>query len=159
MQEEIHSNAAIAGHPIHPMLVPFPIGSLVGALVSDIIYWSNGDPFWARAAFWLIAAGIATGIAAAVFGAWDFWTIPRIRQFRAAWVHFLGNAVVMVLAIVNLLLRNNNIEDAVVPTGLAISALIGVILVVTGWFGGELSYRHKVGVNSQGNRFKIERIR
>ncbi|MBX6368656.1 MAG: hypothetical protein IRZ04_11785, partial [Rhodospirillales bacterium] len=62
------SRAAIAGHPIHPMLVPFPIAFLVGALVVDLAFASTGDPFWARAGFWLLLAGIVTGAAAAVFG-------------------------------------------------------------------------------------------
>ena len=146
---DIPSTAAISGHPIHPMLIPFPIAFLVGALVSDLIFTANQDVFWARAALWLTAAGLVFGVVAALFGAIDFFTIGRVRAFPIAWVHFIGNAVVLILALISVLMRANNPEAAVQPWGLVLSLMISLILVVTGWLGGELSYRHKVGVNSK----------
>jgi uncharacterized membrane protein len=139
----IKSTAAIAGHPIHPMLVPFPIASLVGALVTDIVFMITENPFWAEASRWLLLAGLITGALAAIFGLIDFVTIDKIRQHRAAWIHFLGNSLVMILALVNLFMRP---ENTVPTTGLVISVIIALILVVTGWLGGELSYRHRIGV-------------
>ena len=53
--EDTQSRASVGGHPIHPMLVPFPIAFLIGGFASDLVFWSNGDPFWARAALWLVA--------------------------------------------------------------------------------------------------------
>ena len=147
--EEIHSRATIQGHPIHPMIIVFPIASLAGALVTDIVFATSREPFWAQASLWLIAAGVVTGAIAAVFGVIDFLGNSRIRSLRAAWVHAGGNVIAMVLAIINLLMRLNNPADSIVPLGLLISALIAVLLVVTGWFGGELVYRHKVGVDSR----------
>ena len=132
--EEIHSRATIQGHPIHPMIIVFPIASLAGALVTDIVFATSREPFWAQASLWLIAAGVVTGAIAAVFGVIDFLGNSRIRSL---------------LAIINLLMRLNNPADSIVPLGLLISALIAVLLVVTGWFGGELVYRHKVGVDSR----------
>ena len=85
------STAAIAGHPIHPMLVPLPIGFLVGVLLSDLAFWRTGDAFWARASLWLVAAGVVTALLAAVFGLIDFGTIKRARAHTAGWVHLLGN--------------------------------------------------------------------
>jgi uncharacterized membrane protein len=146
---DIPSTAAISGHPIHPMLIPFPIAFLVGALVSDLVYSANRDPFWAQGSLWLTAGGTVTGIVAALFGAIDFFTISRVRVLRAAWVHLIGNAIVMLLALISLLMRANDAVAAVQPWGLVLSLMISLILVVTGWLGGELSYRHKVGVNSK----------
>lgn len=142
----VPSTAAIAGHPIHPMLIPFPIAFLVGALVTDVAYLWVEDVFWARVSFWLIAAGLVTGALAAVFGLTDFTTIDRARDHTAGWIHFLGNLVALILALVNFLIRLDDPVAGILPSGLILSVLIASILVVTGWYGGELSYRYKIGV-------------
>lgn len=144
----VESTAAIAGHPIHPMLIPFPISFLVGALVTDLVYWSTNGAFWAESSFWLILAGLITGAIAAVFGLIDFLTIERVREHSAGWIHFIGNAAVLVIALISVLMRWDNPEAAVMPWGLLLSVVTGLILIVTGWYGGELAYRHKVGISS-----------
>ena len=141
----LRSQSTVGGHPVHPMLVPFPIAFLVGALAADLAYVTSGDPFWARAAAWLIGAGFVMGVAAAVFGLVDFLFIRPVRALRAAWVHFAGNAVVLAIALWNGALRMDGAADAVVPTGIVLSAITTVLLLVTGWFGGELAYKHKIG--------------
>ncbi|QBQ53669.1 DUF2231 domain-containing protein [Nitrosococcus wardiae] len=145
-QEGVKSTAAIGGHPVHPMLIPFPIAFLVGALLTDLTYLGTTDFFWARASLWLIAAGFISGALAAVFGLTDFMTIPRVREHNIAWIHFLGNATVLLLALINWLLRLGEPVASILPWGLLLSALTTVILLVTGWYGGELAYRHKIGV-------------
>ena len=145
----VRSTAAIGGHPIHPMLVPFPIAFLVGALVSDLVFWGTGDGFWSRASWWLLAAGVVMGLLAAVFGLIDFLTIPRARQGSTGWVHFLGNLLAVMLALVNVLLRLGDAGAAVLPGGLILSFVTVGILLVTGWMGGELAYRFKIGVIEQ----------
>jgi uncharacterized membrane protein len=149
--EGVTSTASIAGHPIHPMLVAYPIGFLVGGLLTDIAYWQTADPFWAQASLWLIGAGVVTSLLAAVFGLIDFVTIPRARN-AAGWVHFLGNLLAVVLSAVSVLFRMPDPEAVVMPTGLAISAAVTVILLVTGWLGGELAFRYKVGVIGRGDQ-------
>lgn len=143
--EGVPSTAAVAGHPIHPMLVPFPIAFLVGALATDLVFWWTGDAFWARGSFWLIASGLVMGLVAAVFGFTDFITIQRARESVHGWIHFLGNAIVLLLALLNLLLRLDN-PAAALPWGLPLSLITAALLGVTGWMGGELAYRHKIGV-------------
>lgn len=143
--EGVTSTAAIGGHPIHPMLVPFPIALLCAALATDIVYIVADDPFWARASLWLIAGGIVTGLLAALFGLIDFATIRRARQ-KAGWIHALGNVTVVVVSLGNLLLRWDDPAGAVQPLGLALSAVVAFILLITGWYGGELAYRYKIGV-------------
>jgi uncharacterized membrane protein len=142
----VPSTASLFHHPIHPMLVPFPIAFLIGALASDLAFWAAGDPFWARASLWLIGAGLVMGALAAVAGLIDFLTIRRARQGLAGWVHFLGNASVLILALINFVLRIGDPAAAVLPKGLVLSLIIAGLLGVTGWMGGELAYRRKIGV-------------
>jgi len=142
----ITSSVAIAGHPIHPAIVLFPIAFLVGSAGTDIGYWLTRDPFWARASVWLIGVGFAAGILAAITGFSEFFKVKRVRERSAGWLHMGGNVAVMVLSLINLLLRQGNPAEPIVYTGLAISVVVATLLGITGWYGGELSFRHKIGV-------------
>ena len=142
----ITSSVQIAGHPIHPVLVLFPIAFLVGAAGTDIGYWLTSDPFWARASVWLIGIGFAVGILAAITGFSEFFKVKRVRERSAGWLHMGGNVAVMVLSLINLVLRQGNPAEPIVYTGLAISVVVATLLGITGWYGGELSFRHKIGV-------------
>jgi len=141
----VKSTAAIAGHPLHPAVIPFPIAFLIGAVVTDIIYVMNGDPFWAQASFWLIAGGIIMGLVAAVLGLTDFATIKQARN-KVGWAHLILNVTAMGLSALNFLTRLGDPADSVMPLGLALSAVVGGILTVSGWLGGDLAYRYKIGV-------------
>ena len=141
----VPSTAAIGGHPLHPMLVPLPIGFLVGVLLSDLAYWRTADAFWARASLWLVAAGVVTGLLAAIFGFIDFATIGRARAHASGWVHFIGNLTAVALSAISWFLRARDAAGAVMPTGLALSLVVAAILLVTGWLGGELTYRYLIG--------------
>ena len=144
--ENPDSTAKIGGHPIHPMLIPFPIAFLVGTLISDILFWQTGDPFWARASMYLLVAALVTAALAAVTGLTDFLGDARIRAIGHAWQHMIGNVVAVVLSAVNLLIRLGDPQAAVLPLGLALSAVVVLLLLFTGWRGGDLVYRHKVGI-------------
>src|SRR3546814_8442594 len=91
MLENPKSTARIADHPIHPMLIPFPIAFLVGTLVSDLIYWQTTDAFWATAFVYLLVAAIIAAALAAVAGFIDFFGDRRIRGLSHAWQHMIGN--------------------------------------------------------------------
>lgn len=147
----VPSTVAIAGHPIHPILVQFPISFLVGALLTDVVFWWSSDTFWARASFWLIVGGLLGGVAAALVGMLDFLRIQRVRKRTAGWAHLIINVSALVLTIVNLLLRLNNPVSPILPWGLILSVIIATLLGVSGWYGGELVYRHKVAVIGNGN--------
>lgn len=121
MDQFPRSTALLGGHPIHPMLVPFPIAFLVGALLTDIGYVMWGGK-WAYASTWLIAAGIAAAFLAALFGLIDFIGSRAIRKLRPAWWHMSGNIAVVLLSIVNLVVHNRDGALAVVPTGITLSA-------------------------------------
>jgi len=140
------STAAIFSHPLHPMLVPFPIAFLTALLASDIVYAVTGDEFWLRASYWLCVCGLVTAGAAAGLGAIDFFTIPRAKSLPAGWIHFLGNGAVFVITFLNAWLRWNDSPTVPWPWGIPLSACVVALLCATGWYGGELSYRYRIGV-------------
>ena len=144
--EPVPSVAAIAGHPLHPMIVPLPIGAFVGAFAADLAYARTGDRFWARMAHVLSGAAVGTGLLAGALGATDFVGRDRIRSRGAAWIHGGGNLAAVGLGVASVALRRDRRPDAVVPRGIALTAAIVAILSVTGWIGGELSYRHRIGL-------------
>src|SRR5690349_17147249 len=100
---ELHprSTARIGGHPVHPMLVPFPIAFFSAALVTDIVYWRTANLMWSHFSSWLIAGGLAMGALAALAGLVDFLSNMDIREQSPAWPHFLGNVAVLGLSLLN----------------------------------------------------------
>lgn len=151
----ITSTVAVAGHPIHPLLVTFPIALLVAAFGTDVGYWLTSDPFWARASAWLIGAGFVSGLVAAATGMMDFLRIDRVRKRQAGWFHMIGNVVVLLLTLVNWIIRWQNSADAVLPVGILISLVVATLLGITGWYGAELIYRHKVAVIGYNSRREL----
>jgi len=139
------STVQIFGHPIHPVLIPFPIAFLIGTLASDIVYRGTGDDFWALGAYWLLAAAIVMAAFAAVAGLIDFLGEPRIRALSAAWYHLLGNVTAVVLSLINFWLRYRD-GIAAYPTVLWISLAVVVLLLFNGWMGWELVYKYRVGI-------------
>jgi uncharacterized membrane protein len=145
------STAQIAGHPLHPMLVPIPIACFVGTLLTDIAYWQTANMQWANFSAWMLTVGLVVALLAVIAGFIDFLGDRRIRDLRAVWIHAIGNAIALVLAIVNAFIHSRDAYTSVVPTGLILSALTVLILLVTGWMGWEMVYRHRVGV-AEGDR-------
>jgi len=144
--ENPKSTASIFGHPIHPMLVPFPIACFVGTLITDIAYVKTLDPIWATFSVWLLTFGLIMAGLAAVAGLTDFIGSPRIRALRPAWIHVVGNVIAVLLSLINAFVHSRDGYTAVVPTGITLSAIVVLILLVTGWMGWEMVYRHRVGV-------------
>lgn len=144
--ENLGSTAQIARHPIHPMLVPFPIVCFVGTLITDIAYYATANMIWADFSAWLVTVGVIMGVLAAIAGLIDFLGNRLIRAQRPAWPHVLGNILVLVLATFNVFVHGRDAWTSVVPTGLILSAIVVLILPVTGWLGWSMVYRHGVGV-------------
>ncbi|TMQ18589.1 MAG: DUF2231 domain-containing protein [Deltaproteobacteria bacterium] len=143
----MNSKAKLFGHPIHQMLIVFPLGLLATSLVFDIVYQATGNGRWADIAYVMIAAGIIGGLVSAVFGLIDWLAIPAgTRAKRIGALHGIGNVVVVGLFAISWALRYHN---PVVP-GIApfILSILGVLLaLVTGWLGGELVDRLAIGVD------------
>lgn len=148
----VPSTVAIAGHPLHPLTVIFPIAFLAGALGSDLGYWLTGDFFWARASLWLIGLGLLGGVIAAITGMSDFLRIERVRKRTAGWTHMILNVAILLFTALNFMLRLGNPDARILPWGLLISLVVGTLTSISGWFGAELSYRHKIGVVGAGSR-------
>ena len=141
------STARFMGHPIHPMLVPFPIAFFIGALLADLAYLKTDNGFWATSAAWLIGAGRAGAVLAALAGLTDFLGDRRIRALSAAWQHMIGNVTAVVIELVNLLLRYGHPAAALPSPGVYLSVVAVLVLGFTGWKGGDLVFRHRVGVH------------
>ncbi|WP_257168349.1 DUF2231 domain-containing protein [Bradyrhizobium sp. SRS-191] len=142
----VESTARIARHPIHPMLVPFPIVCFIGALVTDIAYWRTAEIMWADMSAWLLLVGLIMGILAGLAGLIDFLGNRLIRAQAPAWPHMIGNLIALVLAFFNNMVHARDAWTSVVPTGLILSLVTVLILPITGWLGWSLVYRHRVGV-------------
>ena len=140
------STAKIAGHPIHPMLVPLPIASFIGALGTDIGFRMTGELGWATASNWLLGVGLVTALFAAAAGLTDYMGDDRIRRIGAATRHMIANVTVVVIEAINLLVRLTDGSDAVPQLGLWLSIAAVLVLGYSGWLGGELVYRHRVGI-------------
>ena len=145
-QHTIHSRAAVAGHPVHPVMIHFPVAALLGVIGTDLGYLYSGDPFWARTGLWLAGVGAFGGWIASVAGAIDLFTVREVRRMITAWCHAILAIMMLALASLNWLQRFEAAE-AIYPWGLYVSLLTGVLILVTGAFGGQLVYEHAVGVN------------
>jgi uncharacterized membrane protein len=140
------STAQIGGHPIHPMLIPFPIVCFIGTFLADIIYVQSGDNGWASASYWLLGIGLATAALAATAGVIDYLGDDRIRRLGDALKHMLANVAAVVIEAVNLALRIDN-RDFIDSTGIWLSGLVVLLLLYSGWKGGDLVYKHGIGVH------------
>ena len=147
----MESKAKILGHPVHPILIVFPLGLLATAVIFDVVALVSNAPRWAEFATYLIAAGVVGGLLAAVPGTIDWLAIPRgTRAKRVGLIHGVGNVIVVGLFLVDWLLRRET--PAAPPTGSVAAGLIGLGLALfTGWLGGELVGRLGVGVDDAAN--------
>jgi uncharacterized membrane protein len=148
----MESRTKLFGHPIHPMLIVFPIGLLATAVIFDIIYLVTGNPILATVSFYMIAAGAVGGLLAAIFGFIDWLALPNNSRAKnlGLW-HGIGNFVIVVLFAISWFLRGGNANF--IPGSLALLlsfAGIGLALI-TAWIGGELVYRLGVGVDPGAN--------
>lgn len=139
------SHARLLGHPIHQMLIVFPLGLLATAVLFDLINVATGTEAFNVAAYWMIAAGIVGGLVAAPFGLVDWLHIPAgTRAKRIGAIHGIGNVGVLLLFAASWLLRA---PEAPVPVlALALSLAGAALSLLTAWLGGELVSRLGVGV-------------
>lgn len=147
----MESKAKIMGHPIHPILIPFPLGLLTTSVVFDIVYMITSSGRWAEISFWMIAAGVIGGLLAAVFGLIDWLALPSGTRAKAVgFLHGLTNFLMVALFAISWLLRAGAPgEPGIVAIVLS---FVGVGLASLGGFlGGELVFRLGVGVSDGTN--------
>jgi uncharacterized membrane protein len=131
------------GRPIHKMLVSFSAAYFVGALITDLVYWQIPDVLWERFSIWLIVAGLVMAGLAVVAYAIDLAGGRKID--RPAWPRVVGYALTISLSLVNAFIHSRDGYTAVVPTGLMLSGLVIVVLLLTSWAGTTLANRPHVG--------------
>jgi uncharacterized membrane protein len=141
------STAKIGGHPIHPMLIPFPIVCFIGVLVTDIVFLNNHVHGWATASRYLLAIGIVMGLLAALAGLTDFFGDKRIQGSDAI-KHMLANVTAVVLEIINFFVRLHT-DAPIGGIGIVLSVIVVLILLYSGWKGGDLVFRHGIGVRDE----------
>ena len=145
--EEIPSNAAIAGHPLHPMMIHFPVAALLGLVASDLAFLWTLDPFWWRAGLWLSGIGAFGGWIASSAGLVDLLTVLQIRRKITAWCHALLAVMMLSLASLNWLLRfSTEPDDPQIFWGLFLSLLTAGLIALAAFLGGRLVYEHAVAV-------------
>ena len=139
----MQGKATLAGHPIHPVLVTFPIGCFVAAVLCDIISIWTGPVFWAPMSTWLLFFGFCGALVAAFFGLVDYFSAPMSQQARsiAAWHMTLNIAAIAVFGIACAV----RFLDHASPAGYALTGFGIVLLASAGFLGGEVAHRHLVG--------------
>jgi uncharacterized membrane protein len=148
----MESKVKLFGHPIHPMLIVFPLGLLSTAVLFDVLYVVTGNADLAIVSFWAMAAGIVGGLFAAIFGAWDWLAIPRdTRAKRIGLWHGGGNVVILALFASSWILRLGDTAylPSIIP--LVIGLIAAAMALVTAWLGAELVYRLRVAVDDDAN--------
>lgn len=148
-KEHIVSRMSIMGHPIHPMLIHFPVAALLLLIATDIGYVMTGDFFWARAGLWLAVIGMAGGWMSGSVGLLDLIIVEQIRRLITAWCHALLAVMLLSIATLNWFIRVGEPEQLIMPWGLYLSLLTGVLITITSLLGGELVYDHAVGVSPE----------
>lgn len=144
----MESSAKAAGHSIHQQLIAFPLGLLATAVVFDVLGLIVDNRGFAIASYYMIAAGVLSGLLAAVFGVIDYLAIPAgTRAKRVGALHGLGNVVVVVLFAVSWLLRGGQLDYVPTAAAFVLSLVGGLLATATGWLGGELIDRLGVGVD------------
>ena len=143
------STASIAGHPIHPMLIPFPVAFFAATLVCDLAFWRTGNADWATASLWLLGAGLVMGALAAIAGLIDVLGEPRIRALREVWWHAGGNVLLVLIQAASWYMRYSEGTAAVLPKGLILSAIAVALMLFTGWMGWQMVYRDHVGISDE----------
>ena len=138
--------ASIAGHPIHPMLVPIPIGLWIFSLFCDLmVFGGSTNPAWPTVALYTMAGGIVGALLAALPGLIDLLSLPA-RPRRTALAHMTINLTVVVLYVANLWMRLSSPESGNIPLWLSLIA-IG-LLVISGWLGGKMVFALGVAVDA-----------
>lgn len=144
------SRLSLSGHPLHVILVDLPITLWIASLAADVVALATGDPFWSRAAWWAIAAGIVTALMAAAAGAVDYFNSvpPHSTAQKTARTHGLLNVGIVVLFSIGLWLRSDGpaVGGSEWWTVFALSAVGVLALAYSGWLGGTLVYGYEMGV-------------
>jgi uncharacterized membrane protein len=139
------SAVALVGHPIHVMMVHFPIAFVIATLGVDLFYWWSGDVFWVRVGLWAAGLSFWTGVAASIVGTAELLLVRGIRVREASWSHAVAAMTLVAITGANWGLRLAY-PESILPHGLALSGLASVMAGFAGWHGGKLVFDHGIGI-------------
>jgi uncharacterized membrane protein len=139
------SAVALIGHPIHVMMVHFPIAFVIATFGVDVFYWWSGDVFWVRVGLWAAGFTFLTGVAASIVGTGELLLVPGIRMREASWSHAIAAMTLVAITGANWGLRLYY-PESILPHGLALSGLASVMAGFAGWHGGKLVFDHGIGI-------------
>jgi uncharacterized membrane protein len=142
---DVGSAIALVGHPIHVIMVHFPIAFAIATLGVDVFYWFSGDAFWARVGIWSTGMAFWSGVAASIVGTGELLLVRGIRLLEASWSHAVAAMTLVAIVGANWGLRLID-PASILPHGLALSALATVMVGFAGWHGGKLVFDHGVGI-------------
>jgi uncharacterized membrane protein len=145
----MRSRAALGTHPLHPAMVALPIGSFFLALVADVTQALTKSPLFYDVAQFAIGVGIITALLAAVLGLIDYFGVNMSAAGRRlATIHMLVNIAAVALYAISWVMRRNHgaLETPRWPLAFGLSVVPFLMLGISGWLGGKMSYEHKIGV-------------
>jgi uncharacterized membrane protein len=144
----VESRVRALGHPVHPMLIVFPLGLFVTAVVFDLIHLVSANEVFGQVGYWNIVAGILGAVLAATTGLADWSKIPRdTRAKRIGLLHGAANTVVLLLFVLVWILRSDNAEHTLSAGLFVVELLALAVSGVAAWMGGELVDRLGIGVH------------
>ena len=148
----MESRVKLLGHPVHPMLIVFPLGLFISAVIFDGLYLRNHSIAMSEVGYWNIAGGVIGGLLAAVFGLIDWLAIPSgTRAKRIGLIHGLSNVGVVLLFAFAWVSRADSAMHSPTTTIYLIEVGAIVLGAFAGWLGGELVDRLGVGVDDGAN--------
>ena len=134
-------------YPVHSLLAAYPIACFTGAFLTDIAYAETYNMQWANFSIWLITAGLVMGVIAAIVGIADFVANKRVRSHRPGWFHSVGNALVLLISLWNAFVHSRDAYTSVVPTGIILSGIAAVLVLITAWIGNSSHYSQAGATN------------
>lgn len=141
----MESKVKFLGHPLHPILVVFPLGLLATSVIFDLLFYFSIANITPEVGFWMAVSGIIGGLMAAVFGTIDWVVIPSdTRAKRVGLMHGVANVVAIILFILSVYIRSDNLRFAPGRAAIALSIVGVIVALVGGWLGGELVHRLNV---------------
>jgi uncharacterized membrane protein len=140
-----NGTAHVATTPLHVILAAYPIACFTGAFGTDIAYARTYEMQWANFSVWLITAGLIMGAFAALAGILDYAVNRKTGVRRVGWPHTLGNVLVLLLSLWNVFVHSRDAYTSVVPTGIILSGIVAVFVLITSWLGTSVTYRDHIG--------------
>jgi uncharacterized membrane protein len=138
------SAASFGPEPIYALLASFPVACFVGAFVTDIVYWRSMSFMWETFSVWLLAAGLVAAGLAVIAGLVNLIVKRNTPELGPTWIQLVGYALVIVLSLVNAFVHSRDGYTAVVPTGIILSGVVVLIVMVMAWMDRPMVYRHRL---------------